>query len=266
VQVSYLGYPAITGLETIDYRLTDADADPPQPTDSASPEKLFRLPATAWCYEPAPEAPAALDTRVHRSDQITFGSFNNFTKMNPPLAKHWAEILNRVPGSRLLLKAVALNCESVRENLRKMMKTAGIEADRLSLHGSVPIAEHFAMYQQMDIALDTYPYHGTTTTCEALWMGVPVVTLAGDRHVSRVGVSLLSNVGLQELIASNPAQCIQIAVDLANDPTRLDQLRASLRQRMLASPLMDVPVFARGVEAAFRQMWMSWCEATSQAR
>jgi predicted O-linked N-acetylglucosamine transferase (SPINDLY family) len=261
VQVSYLGYPATTGLATIDYRLTDALADPPGETDAYFTETLIRLPNTAWCYQPPSEAPLVSPLQALQNDYITFGSFNNFTKINEALAKCWAEILRRVPQSRLLLKAVALNSESARRDLQRMMSGSGIDADRLQLHGSVPISRHLPFYNRIDIALDTYPYHGTTTTCEALWMGVPVVTRAGASHVSRVGVSLLSAVGLPDLVANDADHYVQIAVDLAANPSRLAELRASLRMRMQQSPLMDAAAFARDVEAAYREMWRRWCVA-----
>jgi predicted O-linked N-acetylglucosamine transferase (SPINDLY family) len=259
VQVTYLGYPATTGLDAIDYRLTDALADPPGQTESFCTEQLVRLPQTAWCYQPPESSPpvSALPSLVNRF--ITFGSFNNFTKINEELLAWWAQILNRVPRSRILLKALALNCDFARERTLGVMRDFGIDSDRIDLRGFVPAADHLALYNQVDIALDTYPYHGTTTTCEALWMGVPVVTLAGQSHVSRVGASLLTTVGLADLIAETPTQYVQIATSLAIDPPRLQAIRSTLRGHMQRSPLMNAPVFAHNVEAAYRLMWRKWC-------
>jgi predicted O-linked N-acetylglucosamine transferase (SPINDLY family) len=259
VQVTYLGYPATTGLETIDYRLTDALADPPGVADSYCSERLIRLPRSAWCYQPQ-ESPPVRALPALESHRITFGSFNNFAKVNQPMLERWAELLHRVEGSHLLLKALGLRSETARRSVLQMMQGLGIDADRLDLRGWVPAAGHLKSYHQVDIALDTYPYHGTTTTCESLWMGVPVVTLAGQSHLSRVGVSLLSNVGLGELVAQTTEQYVSIAAGLAKDLRRLESMRSTLRQHMLASPLMDAPAFAGDVENAYRKMWRVWCE------
>ena len=266
IQVSYLGYPSTTGLTTIDYRLTDLLADPPGTTDSHFTERLIRLPHTAWCFQAPSQTPPVGPLPAVRNGCITFGSLNNFTKVNEPLVKCWASILHRIPGSHLLLKAIALNSHPVRDRIRHFMSGLGISADRLKLHGSVPIHEHFAFYNRIDIALDTFPYHGTTTTCEAMWMGVPVVTRAGASHVSRVGVSLLTNVGLTELIANGPDQYVEKAVDLAGDPERLMELHTSLRRRMQESPLMNAAGFVRDVETAYRDMWHRWCAAHFRPR
>jgi len=200
-----------------------------------------------------------LNCRRFSNECVTFGSFNNFAKLNEPTLKQWATILLQTPGSRLLLKAKGLRPASVQQRVRRIFCAAGIEPQRLELLGWVPSADHLAQYHRVDVALDTYPYHGTTTTCEAFWMGVPVVSLAGESHVSRVGVSLLTNVGLPELIAQTAEQYVRIAVDLANDLPRLAEIRRTLRPRMAASVLMDGPRFARDVEAAYKEMWLKWC-------
>jgi predicted O-linked N-acetylglucosamine transferase (SPINDLY family) len=262
VQITYLGYPGTTGVSTIDYRLTDALADPPGMTDAFYSEKLFRLPKTAWCFSPPENTPAAGELPALKTKSVTFGCFNNFAKVNLQHMKLWANILLSVPGSRLIIKSKVLTAVSIRQHVQQVMGDAGIEPHRLDLHGWMSAAGHILLYGQVDIALDTYPYHGTTTTCEAMWMGVPVVTLAGQSHVSRVGVSLLSNVGLPELIAQTPEQYVQIAVDLAKDLPRLIQLRSTLRQRMEKSPLMDAAAFAKGIEGAYRMMWRKWCGET----
>ena len=261
VQVTYLGYPATTGLKAIDYRLTDELADPPGLADSYCSERLIRLPPCAWCYQPPEASPAVGELPAKRNGYITFGSFNNFSKINEPLLKLWAGILLRVPQSRMLLKAKSLRCGSVQEYVVRVMRDLGIGPQRLDMRGWVPAGDHLAVYNQVDIGLDTYPYHGTTTTCEALWMGVPVISLAGQSHVSRVGVSLLSNVGLEDFIGHTADQYVEAAVRLAGDLSKLEHKRQNLRQHMEQSPLMDAPKFARNIEAAYRLMWQGWCEA-----
>jgi predicted O-linked N-acetylglucosamine transferase (SPINDLY family) len=255
VQVSYLGYANTTGLTAIDFRLTDAFADPPGVTDRFNSEKLFRLSHTNWSFAEMEPSPPVESSPAIRQGHVTFGSFNNFSKVTDLMLQLWASILREVLGSHLLLKSSAFAVASVQDRLRKSFAAQGIDASRLIFRGmEKKHSNHLAVYGEMDIALDTFPYHGTTTTCDALWMGVPVITLAGETHVSRVGLSLLSNIGLPELIASSPDQYVQLAVDLANDQDRMQTLRQTMRARMLASPLMNAPRFARDVEEAFRQM------------
>jgi predicted O-linked N-acetylglucosamine transferase (SPINDLY family) len=197
---------------------------------------------------------------VIEAGHVTFGCFNAQPKINEPLLKLWSEILRATPGSRLLLKNRSALDSSTQQHVRAVLETAGIGSDRIELAGhTTSLGAHLASYSRVDIALDTFPYHGTTTTCEALWMGVPVITLAGQTHVSRVGVSLLSHVGLPELVAESPADYVRLATELASDLPRLAALRRTLRPRMAASPLTDAPRFARAIEAAYREMWREWC-------
>jgi len=257
VQVTYLGYPDTTGLPAMDYRLTDSLADPPGEADSRATETLVRLDPCAWCYAPLGDTP---EVAARRNGTITFGSFNDLTKVSAPALGAWARILRATPGARLLLKAAALREASVRDRLARLFQTHGIEPARLELQGFLPDARaHLALYGEMDVALDTFPYNGTTTTCDSLWMGVPVVSLAGRTHVARVGVSLLNAVGLGELVASDVEHYVRLAVELAADRGRLAALRAELRERMRRSPLMDAAGFCRRLEAAYREMWHSWC-------
>jgi predicted O-linked N-acetylglucosamine transferase (SPINDLY family) len=259
VQVTYLGYPNTTGMTAMDYRLTDALADPPGMNDELNVEILWRLPGCAWCYDPVEAAP---DVQVRGNGPVTFGCFNAFAKINEPLAAIWAQLLERVAGSRLLLKSAGAGAASAQRLLAEQFAKYGIFGERIEMRGWLADPRgHLSLYGQLDIALDTYPYNGTTTTCEALWMGVPVVSLAGKTHISRVGVSLLHNVGLPELIAQSPEKYVQIAADLAGDLPRLAELRRTMRDRMKASPLMDAPRFARNIESAYRQMWRNWCES-----
>jgi predicted O-linked N-acetylglucosamine transferase (SPINDLY family) len=195
---------------------------------------------------------------------VTFGSFNNLPKTTPAVVALWARILHAVPGSRLVMKNRSFQDAATRERYAVQFAGHGIASDRLTFAGRIAsVDEHLTWYHRLDIALDPFPYNGTTTTCEALWMGVPVITLAGRLHAGRVGVSLLTRVGLPELIAGNEDDYIQRAVELANAPDRLQTLRATLRQRLRASSLCDGPGFARDVEAAYREMWRRWCRNKS---
>jgi protein O-GlcNAc transferase len=264
IQVNYLGYPDSTGLSTMDYRFTDALADPPDVGEEFYTEELVRLEQTFLCYRPMDSAPAVGPLPASKTGFITFGCFNAWPKINAQHLSLWSQILHAVPGSRLLIKSRGLRDQTGRRHLMELCTSSGISPDRLELLGKVvSSAGHLELYNRVDIALDTFPYHGTTTTCEAMWMGVPMVTLVGNTHMSRVGVSLLNNMGLPELIAQNPEQYVQIAVKLAGDLPRLTELRKTLRPQMEASPLMDAKRFARNVEAAYRQMWRKWCSASS---
>jgi predicted O-linked N-acetylglucosamine transferase (SPINDLY family) len=263
VQVTYLGYPGTTGLSAIDYRITDAFADPPGMTEGHHSEKLIRLAGCAWCYGPDSQNVPS-ESPATQSGVVTFGCFNNLAKVNDRTLGLWARILDAVPGSRLLLKSIGFLSMDARRRVRESLcSQSGIGEERLDIRGPEDSHEsHLALYREMDIALDTFPYHGTTTTCEALWMGVPVVTLAGRTHVSRVGVSLLTNVGLPELIAESEDDYVRMAVELARDVERLVSYRSNLRDGVLGSQLLDAPSFAREIEGAFRQMWTSWCETS----
>ncbi len=264
VQMTWLGYPNTTGVCTIDYRITDAHADPAGPADALHSEELIRLPRTNWVYQPPENGPARASDRCPAGGPVTFGCFNNFAKVTEPMLALWGQILQAVPGSRLLLKAQGLGSRDTRQRVTDLLSKEGINPERLELRGFDPgHAAHLALYNRVDIALDPFPYHGTTTTCEALWMGVPVITLAGQTHVLRVGVSLVTNLELAELIAASPGAYKTIAVELANDHPRLSRLHSTLRQRMEQSPLMDAPHFARDIEAVYRQVWRKWCADVS---
>lgn len=257
VQVTWLGYPNTTGLEAVDYRLTDAVADPPGDADTLHTEALYRLPGFLCYLRPRHTPPVA----VRGGDgPVVFGSFNALAKITPELVAVWARILRRVPGSRLVLKSRPLADAGTRERFRRLFAGHGIAAERLDLAGRTPTrGGHLGAYGAVDIALDPFPYNGTTTTCEALWMGVPVVTLAGDRHAARVGASILTRIGVRELIARDVDGYVDLAVVLAQDALRRRALRMGLRARVAASPLCDAEGFARTVEAAYRDMWRGWC-------
>jgi len=260
VQITWVGYPGSTGLDAMDYRISDPLADPPGDMSRLSTEQVLLLPQTTWCYVPLSGAPDVAPLPALTAPGVTFGSFNNFGKISPATLDMWAEILRRTPGSRLVLKNVAMRNPAAMTQAREQFADRGITDDQLQLLSPDPsLLEHLTQYNRIDISLDTFPYHGTTTTCEALWMGVPSVTLSGPNHASRPGVSLLSNVGLRDLVATTPREYVDTAVRLAGDLPRLADIRAGLRQRMLESPLMDGISFARDMEACYQQAWRTWC-------
>ncbi|MGE3550913.1 MAG: tetratricopeptide repeat protein [Geobacter sp.] len=252
VQVSWLGYPHSTGLTQIDWYLSDNWCDPPGMTDHLYAEQLWRLPELFCCYQPYEPSPPAERTV---GSAFTFGCFNNFSKISDDFLRVWAAILMQVPGSRLYLKSVAIGDEKSQQRIKGVFAECGISPDRVQCQSFLAsFEEHLACYQQVDIALDTFPYHGTTTTCEALWMGVPVVTLAGRTHLSRVGVALLHAVGLDDLVVDSPDMYIATAARLAANTIRLANLRRSLRGTMERSTLMAHTAFTRQLEEAFASM------------
>lgn len=266
VQVTWLGYPNTAGVPAVDYRLTDAWADPAGLTEAWHTEQLVRLPRGFLCYSPSPDVPAVSVSPCRERGTITFGSFNALAKLSPAVVTAWSAILRAVPGSRLILKSAALLEETTRTSIAGQFAACGIEPERIVLHALLlDRGDHLRLYGEIDVALDTFPYNGTTTTCEALWMGVPVITLAGGLHAGRVGVSLLSQVGLEEFIAGDMDEYVRIAVSLASDPTRLAALRQGLREQMRASTLCDAAGFTRDLEASFREMWYRWCAVRSSA-
>ena len=265
MQVTWLGYPNTTGLKAIDYRLVDAVTDPAGEAEAWASETLVRLEDGFLCYRglsdgPEPTPPPCLKTGI-----VTFGSFNHPAKVSTATFDAWAKLLSRLPQARLILKGRSFADASTRELFLARLGERGVAANRVELVSWLPgAAEHLALYHRVDIALDPFPYNGTTTTCEALWMGVPVITLRGHRHAGRVGASLLTQVGLTDLIAESIEEYVEIAVALAGKPGRLDGLHRLLRSRVAASPLSDEGAFARKMEAAFRTMWQHWCEASKE--
>lgn len=255
VQITYLGYPNTTGLSTVDFRLTDRIADPPG-QDAFYTEHLYRMPGCFLCYQPPQVAPDATALPALKNGHITFGSFNNLPKISPETIALWASILRAVKGSKLFVKTKPFIDEAVRNRFVQLFSHHGIGQDRLILQGhSQSIESHLGCYSQVDIALDTSPYNGTTTTCEALWMGVPVITLAGTHHASRVGASLLTQVNLTGLIAQNSDSYVNLAKFLAGDDSRLSKLRTGLRPMMAQSPLCDGREFIQKLERAYRDIW-----------
>ena len=255
VQATWLGYPNTTGLDAMDYRITDAHADPPGTAESLHIEKLLRLENCFLCFTPPPDSPPVAPPAFGRNGHIIFGVFNDMSKIRPKMIQRWCDILRDVPTSRIVFKNRAMEDAIARERLLAEFSRRGIAPHRISMLPWEPSqANHLARYAGIDISLDTYPYHGTTTTCESLWMSVPVITLAGRTHVSRVAVSLLTNVGVPELIATTPEDYVSAAISLARDVDRLRRYRQTLRDRMLASPLMDDAGFSKKLAAAYESM------------
>lgn len=254
VQVTYLGYAASTGLPTMDYRITDPHLDPPG-TPPDGPEELLRLPRCYWAYRPAADAPAVGLPPAARNGFVTFGSFNNFRKVNPGVVAAWADILWAVPDSRLL---IVLRGGADNAHVLAWFERQGVAAGRVRLLPRQSVAGYFRLHGEIDVHLDPFPYNGGITNLNALWMGVPFVALAGDRPVARAGVSLLNNVGLPDLIAADVGEYVRKVVGLAQDPARLADLRGSLRDRLRASPLMDEEQFTRDLEALYLRAWERW--------
>jgi len=250
VQITWIGYPHSTGLPQIDYRITDAVADPPGMTERFHSEELVRMPGCFLCYDPPMDAPEpSPEPPAGRTGDITFGCFNNLAKVSPTILGCWRTILEQTPRSRLVIKAEVFDDP---EALAEVLQRFGLPVARVVALGWVPDrTAHLALYNQIDIALDTWPYNGTTTTCESLWMGVPVVTLAGNHHAARVGASLLTAVGLEHLIASCPDEYVSSAVALAGNLPLLQALRRGLRPLLESSPLLDGPGFTRDLEGLY---------------
>ena len=257
IQISYLGYLGTTGLEEMDYWITDWIVHPAD-TLQRTTERIWRLPRCWVAYEPFADAPAVA---VRDSGApITFASFNALQKLGPPSIRLWARVLAALPESQLLIKSHGLDNPEERAIVTRRLADAGVAAERVTLLGRIPSrAEHLELFSKVDIALDTTPWAGGTTTAETLWMGVPLVTLPGPLMPSRMSASMLHAVGLDDLVARDEADFARIAVQLARDPDRRSRLRLELRGRMAASPLCDGPGLAREMGIAFRQMWRIWC-------
>jgi protein O-GlcNAc transferase len=256
VQVCWLAYPGTTGVSAIDYRLTDPHLDPPEIFDRFYAEKSIRLPDTFWCYDPLTSEPAVNGLPALNNGYVTFGSLNNFCKVNDTTLKLWAGVLKAVDRSRLVLLA---DEGSHRQRTLDVFEQHGIERERVTFFARHPRQQYLALYHGIDLGLDTLPYNGHTTSLDAYWMGVPVVTLVGQTVVGRAGLSQLTNLGLRDLVTETPEQYVTVASELARDLERLSRLRQTLRSTMESSPLMDAPRFARGMEQAYRTMWQRWC-------
>jgi len=255
VQVTYLAYASTTGLAAMDYRLTDPHLDPPG-TDANYTEKSLRLPDSWWCYQPPDSAGHITPLPALTTNSITFSSLNTFAKVTPNALNTWAAILRAVPNSRLLLHA---RDGSHRQRTLNLFAREQISPDRVRFVSFLPLHDYFALYNQTDIALDPFPWAGGTTTFDALWTGVPVITLAGQTAVGRGGASILHNLGLTELIARDTNHYIAIATSLAADLPRLSALRQSLRPNLQSSAFTNAPKFVMKVESTYRHTWRTWC-------
>jgi len=267
LQLTYLGYPNTTGLTTIDYRVTDALADPPGTTQRCT-ERLLRLPGCFLCYTPPDEIPPVgpLPAAARGPGEVTFVSFNALAKVSQRALEVWSRVLSALPRARLLLKAKAFESPRATADFLGRLGRLGVPADRVTCRPLVGSThDHLAAYGEADVALDTFPYAGTTTTCEALLMGVPVVTLSGPSHAHGVGRSLAHAAGFPELHARSEDEYVTLACRLASDPDRLAALRGSLRRRMLASPLCDGRAFTRELEGAYRTVWRRLCRRAHAA-
>jgi protein O-GlcNAc transferase len=259
VQVTAVGYPNTTGVPAINYRIVDSITDPPG-AEARATERLVRLDPCFLCYTPPEDAPEVAPPPSVRNGHITFGSFNSVKKITPVTAALWASALHAVPTSRLIIKSGGFSSKRARRQVSDMLKQEGVPEVRFDLLDRIESKTgHLGAYEMLDVALDTYPYHGTTTTCESMWMGVPVITLEGELHASRVGVSLLRAVGLADLVARSRVEFAGIAAALAGDADRLQARRSSLRAQMRDSVLCDRAAYAKRFHAALREMWRSRC-------
>jgi predicted O-linked N-acetylglucosamine transferase (SPINDLY family) len=256
VQVCWLAYPGTTGLETMDYRLSDPFLDPPDSNTDVYSERTLRLPDSFWCYDPLTDVPEVSSLPALATGRVTFGCLNHFRKINEGVLRLWAEVLGAVPRSRLLFMAPR---GSARDRVRSMFDQARVEAGRIEFVDRSGRLDYLGKYRDIDVCLDTFPYNGHTTSLDALWMGVPTVTLRGETVVGRAGVSQAMNLGLPELIATTPDEYVRIASSLAANLDQLGELRRTLRDRMRRSPLMDGARFARNVESLYRDIWRRFC-------
>jgi protein O-GlcNAc transferase len=258
VQISYLAYCSTTGLPTVDYRISDPYLDPPGVDESVYSEKTARVSASYWCYSAPDAAPEVTPPPSESNHYVTFGCMNNFWKVSKVAIRMWGELLQRIPNSRLLVHSHEGG------HRQKFINRLGVDQARVEFSGFQPAAEYFHTFSRIDISLDPFPYGGGTTTCDSLWMGVPVVSRMGATAVSRGGSSILSNVGLAELLSATHDDYVQVAMALAADAARLRELRFGLRDRMRRSPLMDGPRLARDLEGIYRNAWRTWCASDPQ--
>jgi predicted O-linked N-acetylglucosamine transferase (SPINDLY family) len=261
IQATWLGYPNTSGLSTVDYRITDAIADPIGESDALNTESLIRLDDGFLCYQGDDSIPVISSIPFDQKGYFTFGSFNNNVKITSEVIKVWADILLSVPNAKLIMKSNQLSDQHTKIRCQEMFSAQGIAPDRLILSGMLPSAtDHMAYYGEVDLALDPFPYNGTTTTFEALWMGVPTLTYSGNVHASRVGASILSRVDLDSFITFSIADYVDAAVKHAANPAELRELRPSLRTRMQTSSLCDNNGFAKQIEKAYQYMWDNYCK------
>lgn len=263
VQVTAYGYVTTTGLKNMDYRLTDPWCDPEGRNQEHYSERLWRLPFGFNCYAPPTDLPEPVPAPSRQSGYVTFASFNNLNKVPPVMFDVWAKILSLVPGSRIVIKDEALGKEDVRQRILERFTAGNVTTDRVELLPRArTLGEHFEIFSKVDIALDSFPYNGTTTTCETLWMGVPVLAIIGTHHQARVSYSILSRIGLEILAANSVEKLIALAVGLAKNQDALVKISDGLRGRLANSRLLDVKGYVEGLEQAYGAMWEAWCAGT----
>jgi predicted O-linked N-acetylglucosamine transferase (SPINDLY family) len=256
VQITWIGYAGTTGLAAMDYRITDAYMDPPGLTERYHSETLIRLPQTSTLYQPTSGCPKVNALPALKSEQFVFASLNNLTKVNQGVVNLWSKILTAVPRAKLML--ANMSEEAIEKRVVAMFEQCGIGPERLILKPRMPLLDYLALHHQIDVALDPFPYTGGTTSVHSLWMGVPVITLAGQRTVSRVGASILSQLGVTDLIVHSEDEYLQLAIKMTQNLPALSQLRQSLRARM-ENPTGERVDVTHALEAAYRDVWNTWC-------
>lgn len=261
IQVTWNGYASTTGMDAMDYRIVDHYTDPPGMTEHLHTERLVRLPEIYMAFEPPAESPPVNSPPVLANGYLTFASFNALAKVTPQVIAAWSQILRAVPDSRLLMLTIPEG--RTRARILEAFASHGITIPRLEFQPRLPFQRFLAAHGGADIALDPFPFNGTTTTCQTLWMGVPVITLAGRSHASRVGLTLLSNLGLARWAAGSVEEYVTLAARLAGDATELRALRESLRERMRHSPNTDGARLTRHLEHAYRKMWEDHCRESA---
>lgn len=262
IQITYLGFADTTGLAAMDYRLTDHYADPEGSADGNYVEKLLRLPNSLWCFRANPDMPQVNPLPALKNQYLTFGSFNNYYKISEETILLWSLLLGKIPNSRLIM--VTIPEGDAQRKLLDKFAAHGISPDRITIFDRLVTPKFLAMFQQVDIALDPYPIEGATTTCDALWMGVPVISLIGNTFLSRAGFSVLSAAGLQDFAAPTPEAYIDIAAHLASNIPLLAEIRTGLRSHVAFSPLADEYRFTRDLERLYREIWGKWCAENRQ--
>jgi len=262
VQVTWLGYVNTTGLSTIDYHLTDK-VTMPEGEDEYYSESAYRLPECFFCYKPHPDSPDVQDSPLHEKGSVTFGSVNDLTKINPSVVELWSRVLKEVMGSRLLLQAAKFNDEYIKNRYFRLFAEHNIGPERIEIVAGLSRNDFLAIHNRIDICLDPFPFNGLFTTCDSLWMGVPVITLRGRRYHGRMAASALSCLGMQELIAESKEEYLEKAVLLAGNPDRLIYFRKNLRDLLLRSPICDYNSFVHSVEESYQDMWKTFCAKNS---
>jgi predicted O-linked N-acetylglucosamine transferase (SPINDLY family) len=264
VQITWLGYLNTTGLAAMDYRICDAHTDPPGATEHLHTERLIRMPHSQWCYLPWVDTPTIPVPHANEPDALVFGSFNQFAKISDACLALWSRVLAAVPSASLVILDV--RDREVRKSLLRRLERYRIDPARVTLRGRESVPNYFGAIGNVDIALDTIPYNGGTTTLDTLWMGVPVVGLCGDRGIARGSYSILQSLGAHDLIAHDTDEYVAINCRLASFPEWRNQLRATLRYRLRTSPLMNAPQFTADLESAYQTVWAEWCEKVTKSQ